>query len=365
MKYFNILIKPASSKCNLRCKYCFYYDVASHRNIKDYGIMSDDTMKKIIDRVFDYFDEETTITFSFQGGEPTVAGISYFEKFIEYVNSRRKEYHIINYAIQTNGYLIDKKWAKLFKDNSFLVGVSLDGFKENHDSVRVDNNLKGTFDRVFKSIELLKKYKVDLNILTVLTNQLSKKAEELFEFYLKNDLKVIQLIPCLEDFDSESQYSLKPENFYKFYDKLFPLWFEKLKKGEYISFNYFDNLITLFMGKMPFQCGSLGFCAMQFVTEASGNVYPCDFYCLDQYCVGNFEKDSITDLLKSDRLKMFLKEEKRMCSLCKSCKFKGICNGQCKRMNQAYFNEDYCALYSFMSKYEKELTYIAQFYQNN
>ena len=119
MKYFNALIKPASSKCNLRCKYCFYYDVAEHRNIKDYGIMGDETMKSIIDKVFDYFNEETTITFSFQGGEPTVAGIDYFEKFITYVNNRKKDFYSINYAIQTNGYLIDEKWVKLFKDNNF------------------------------------------------------------------------------------------------------------------------------------------------------------------------------------------------------------------------------------------------------
>lgn len=361
MKYFNALIKPASSKCNLRCKYCFYYDVAEHRNIKDYGIMGDETMKSIIDKVFDYFNEETTITFSFQGGEPTVAGIDYFEKFITYVNNRKKDFYSINYAIQTNGYLIDEKWVKLFKDNNFLVGVSLDGFKENHDSVRVDNYFKGTFDRVFKSIELLKKYEVDFNILTVLTNSLSKKAKELFNFYLKNDLKVVQLIPCLDEFDNKTEYGLRPENFYQFYDELFPLWFEKLKQGDYYSFNYFDNVITLFMGKMPYQCGLLGFCAMQFVIEANGNVYPCDFYCLDKYCVGNFKENSIDDLLKSDVLKTFLKEEKKMCSLCTKCKFKQICNGNCKRMNEAYFDENYCALQQFMNKYEKELSYIASF----
>lgn len=90
MKYFNALIKPASSRCNLRCKYCFYYDVADHRQIQDYGIMTDKTMKSIIDKVLDYFKEETRISFSFQGGEPTVAGLDYFAGFVSYVRERKK-----------------------------------------------------------------------------------------------------------------------------------------------------------------------------------------------------------------------------------------------------------------------------------
>ncbi len=362
MKYFNALIKPASSKCNLRCKYCFYYDVASHREIKDYGIMNEETTQSIIDKVLGYFNEESMITFSFQGGEPTIAGILYFEKFIDYVNSLKKDYHHINYTIQTNGYNLDDRWAKFFKENNFLVGVSLDGFKENHDEVRLNRHLKGTFDQVFNNVKLLKKYQVPFNILTVLTNCLANKAKELFEFYYQNDFRIIQLIPCLDELDKKSAYGLTPENFFKFYDELFPLWFEKLQKGEYFSFNYFDNLIALFKGELPYQCGALGFCAMQFVTEANGNVYPCDFYCLDKYCVGNFKKDGIDDLINSDVLKTFLNQEKRMCSLCKSCKFKNICNGQCKRMNICYFDENYCALQHFMSKYEKELSYIAQMY---
>lgn len=364
MKYFNALIKPASSRCNLRCKYCFYYDVADHRQIQDYGIMTDKTMKSIIDKVLDYFKEETRISFSFQGGEPTVAGLDYFAGFVSYVRERKKEYHFVSYAIQTNGYLLDDRWASFFKEHDFLVGVSLDGFKEHHDRVRTDKNQQPTFDRVSEAIELLKEHEVDFNILTVLTNDLSQKAKELYDFYRQNNLKIIQLIPCLDGFDRETEYGLTPENFYKFYDELFPLWFEKMKQGEYTSFNYFDNLITLFGGRMPHQCGSLGYCAMQFVIEANGNVYPCDFYCLDEYCVGSFTEDSIDDLISSDALKKFLKEEKRMSPLCDRCRFRNICNGQCKRMNKAYFEQDYCALEKFMSKYEKELSYLARLFSD-
>ena len=101
MKYFSMLIKPASSLCNLRCRYCFYCDVAENREISSYGVMNEETMKILIDKTLDFFHEEVTITFAFQGGEPTVAGLDYFRQFIRRVNLKKKSYHYIQYALQT------------------------------------------------------------------------------------------------------------------------------------------------------------------------------------------------------------------------------------------------------------------------
>lgn len=360
MKYFSTLIKPASSLCNLKCKYCFYTDVGEHRKKFSYGIMSDEVAHSIIDCIFDYFKEETTITFSFQGGEPTLAKIDFFKKFIDYVNKKKQSYHIIQYAIQTNGTLLNEEWYKLFLDNHFLVGISLDGFKENHDDLRKNIDQSDTFTIISKNIQEMKKRKIEFNILTVLTSQLSTQAKRLFEFYKENDLRYIQLIPCLPDFDcKQMNYGLSPKEFYHFYDEFFECWFSELKKGNYISVNYFDNLILLLKGIPPIQCGMLGFCNMQFVIESDGSVYPCDFYCLDQYKVGNVLNDGIKELIRSPNLFQFLHEKKRMSDLCEVCRFKKICNGNCKRMNLCYFDEHYCALQEFMTKHEKDLIRIA------
>lgn len=361
MKYFNALIKPASSNCNMKCKYCFYHDVASNREIYCQEIMKKETSEIIIQKILDYFKENVEITFAFQGGEPTLAGIHYFKDFIDYVKQNKKGYHHIRYSIQTNGILLNDEWIDLFKKHQFLVGISLDGFIKNHDSVRILKNDKPTYDLVMRNIRKIKEKNISMNILTVLTSELSKKPEELFEFYKKNFFQYIQLIPCLPELNkSNSKYSLKPKEFFEFYKQLFLLWMNELKKGNYYSFNYFDNIILLFNRQYPYQCGYLGYCSMQFVIESDGSVYPCDFYCLDSYKIGNILDNSISDLIKSKALYRFFKEEKRISLLCNTCKFKGICNGNCKRQNICYFDDEFCALKEFMTLYEKQLHLIKE-----
>ena len=347
MKYISFLIKPASSLCNLRCRYCFYYDVANNREIKSHNIMQEDTIKALVDKALG-LDDDAQITFAFQGGEPTVAGIEYFKYFTSYVDSHKTS-QTIYYAIQTNTTLIDDSWCELFKKYNFLVGVSLDGFEDLHDFFRKDVNLDGTFDKVMRNIKLLEEYKIDFNILTVLTSKLAKYPKELFSFYLKNKFKYIQLIPCLPGLkENENLYSLKPHEFSDFYKIFFDEWLKELKNGNYISINLFDNLIQLFNGIRPSQCGILGYCLMQFVVEANGDVYPCDFYVLDEYLSGNIKKDSLVEMLKSKNTQKFLNESRRECKECDNCKFKKICNKNCKRLNITYFDDEYCGYKDFL-----------------
>ena len=122
MKNLNLLIKPASSSCNLRCRYCFYYDVADNREVKNYGIMNDDTLENMVKKVFD--DVEYSANFAFQGGEPTMAGIEFFEKFHKFVEKYNTKKIIVNFSLQTNGTLLNKKWLELFKKHNYLIGLS-------------------------------------------------------------------------------------------------------------------------------------------------------------------------------------------------------------------------------------------------
>ena len=116
MKYFSCLIKPASSTCNMSCRYCFYADESKRRCVSNYGIMDMQTAKILINNVFQTFCEDTDITFAFQGGEPTCAGLSFFNQFTKYVSEQKKKNHHIHYALQTNGTLIDDNWIQLLKD---------------------------------------------------------------------------------------------------------------------------------------------------------------------------------------------------------------------------------------------------------
>ncbi len=347
MKSISFLIKPASSLCNLRCRYCFYYDIANHREVPTYGVMEMDTMHALIDKALN-FGNNVQITFAFQGGEPMLAGIDYFTSFCEYVDCHRTK-QVIKYSLQSNGTMIDDVWCKFFKKYNFLIGISLDGYKEIHDYCRKNRMLNGTYSTVYKSIQLLRKHKVPFNILTVLTSQLSKHPEKLFHYYKQNQFSYIQLIPCLPGlYETENGMSLHPKNFASFYITFFRLWLEEYKKGNYISILLFDNIILMFKGMKPQQCGMLGQCAPQFVVEGNGNVYPCDFYVLDKYCCGNINENSILEIVKNVNMKKFLKEERRLCKQCINCEFLKICHKNCKRLNIAYYTESYCGYREFL-----------------
>lgn len=360
VKYFSMLIKPASSLCNLQCKYCFYHDVASHRETYCYDIIDKKTMRSIVEKTVGYFKEPAQISFAFQGGEPTCAGIEVFKEFIQIVNELKQPYHEIHYSIQTNGTLINDEWIRLLKENHFLVGISLDGFKTNHDAIRVDRNQTGTFDKIMETIQLLKDNEIEFNVLTVLTSELSKHAKELYAFYQKHDLSYLQLIPCLDDFQHNSGYSLKPHEFFSFYNDFFDEWFKEVKEGIYRSVTLFDNIIPMFVGIPPQQCGYMGFCSMQYVVEANGDVYPCDFYVLDQYKIGNIKDNTIVELAKSKITQSFIQEEKKKCLECQRCRYVELCKGNCKRMVGVYYDEHYCGLKEFLQTKEQTIVAIAE-----
>lgn len=95
MKQISVLIKPASSLCNLRCSYCFYANISSLREVVSYGKMSEEVMKVMIDNIFVDLEDSDQLTIAFQGGEPTLAGLKYFKSFVEYMNQQEKKLSLI------------------------------------------------------------------------------------------------------------------------------------------------------------------------------------------------------------------------------------------------------------------------------
>lgn len=346
MKQSAYLIKPASSLCNMNCKYCFYSDVSHQRQSYSKGIMNSETIDILIEKALNDADD---ITFAFQGGEPMVAGLGYFEYFVNKVKKLKIKQQV-HYAIQTNGYCLDNEWIDFFKEHHFLVGISLDGYRNIHDSVR-QKGQQPTFDIILNNIKKLKENDISYNILTVVTSQMASHAKEIYEYYKKQNFQYIQFIPCLPELDkSTDQYYLTPKQFYTFYHQLFSLWYNDLKKGQYMSISFFEDLLMIFQGRYPRTCGMLGNCQIQLVVEGDGSVYPCDFYALDQYCLGNIKINTIEELRKSIQGKKFLEENKRYSQLCPQCQFKNICHGQCKRMNIVYFDDKYCGYQEFLKE---------------
>ena len=342
MKQISVLIKPASSLCNLRCSYCFYSDVSENRLVPSTGVMSAETTETLVRRIAEAIDGKGIANIAFQGGEPTVAGLEYFEHF----TSLMDEYPDIevHYGIQTNATLIDEKWAQFLHKHHFLVGVSLDGYQTNMDRFRYDVKKRGVFYQVLRGIDELKKAGVEFNILTVVTSELARHPKALFEFYRDHHFEYIQLIPCLPGLmEDENEMSLTPELYASFYKEFFRYWLEYMRKGGFMSVNLFENVMGMCEGIPPYQCGYLGRCVTQYVIEANGDVYPCDFYCTDEYLLGNIKDLSMEALQDSETAKDFMKSPPPVKKICGDCPFKRICNGACKRQNICFLKDDYCA----------------------
>lgn len=257
MKSMTILIKPASSLCNASCEYCFYEDVSKQRAKKSLGLMQLNTAKQIVDRAVQ--SSFNHVTFAFQGGEPLLAGISFFREFVSYAENNKNSKHF-DYALQTNGLLLEDEFCIFLKQNQFIVGISLDGFEENHDKYRKLRN-ENTFTLLMDKISLLRKYDIDFNVLSVLTKNLARNPEQLFVFYKENDFNFIQLIPCLAGFNKypeDDLISLTPDLFASFYSKFFEMWLKNLKDGSYISENLIDNIINVALRQNTNRCGMFG-----------------------------------------------------------------------------------------------------------
>ena len=349
-KTLTLLIKPASSLCNMKCRYCFYADVSELRETQSYGIMTQDTVDLLVERIIEEIGDDGIVNVAFQGGEPTLAGIEYFKHFINELNKYPEMEK--NYSLQTNGLLIDEEWCKLFKENRFLIGVSLDGYQANMDHYRIDRQGKGVFYRVLQSIDLLRKYEIDFNILTVLTGSLAKHPKGLYEFYKSHGFDFVQLIPCLPDLaDQRNDMSLKPEDYSSFYKDFFELWHRDLMKQQILDVNTFNNLISMSKGMPPYQCGYTGRCAIHNVIEANGDVYPCDFYCLDEYMLGNIKDSSFRELRNSPVALKFLEENICRKEPCKTCRYSKLCNGACRRQNVCFLNDEFCAYQELMKRF--------------
>lgn len=337
MPPLSVLIKPASSSCNMRCKYCFYADVAKHRALKNAGVMQEETQENLIKKAFAYADGY--ITFAFQGGEPTLAGLDYFRRHIELCKKYAKSGVEVYHSLQTNGYVIDEEWAKFFAENRFLVGISLDGPKDVHDGYRKDISGEGTFNRVRNAVNLFNRYHVEYNMLCVVTRQTAQNANKVLNFFINGGFSYLQFIPCLNDFEGDGgDWSLSAEEYGEFLIKSFNKFYACHLKKKFLSIRNFDNYISMLAGYPPESCGMSGVCTAYFVVEGNGNVYPCDFYVLDRYLGGNVNEDSFSKIRESENFRRFVKESLPVDTECKACRWYALCRGGCRRYREPFEN---------------------------
>lgn len=327
-----LLIKPASGSCNLRCEYCFYADEMCNRSEATYGKMSIDTLEIIVRKTLEQVTHSAT--FAFQGGEPTLIGLDFFQKLIEIEKKYNTRGIQIQNSIQTNGILIDSKWAEFLHDNHFLVGLSLDGYPEIHDLNRKFPDGSGSAEKVLETARLLEKYHVDFNILSVVTSQSARRIKRIYQFFKNEGLMWQQYIPCIDGFDSvkgQSDYSLTPERYARFLKELFDCWYQDVKAGRPIYNRTFENWIGMLLRIPPESCNMNGICSRQWVIEADGSVFPCDFYVLDEWKLGNIRENSFDEMSQTQESFDFINRSRSIPDKCKSCRWYPLCRNGCRR----------------------------------
>lgn len=328
----NVLMKPASGMCNMACDYCFYCDEANKRQQESFGFMSEQTLKNVIRKTM--LQAEGTASYAYQGGEPTLRGLSFFEKAVAYQKQYNKKGIRVYNALQTNGYFLDDQWCRFFQENHFLIGVSVDGTKGTHDKYRHDKNGGDTYERVIATTKLLDRYQVDYNILTVVNSEVAENIDKIYRDYEKRGFRYQQYIACLDPYEEErgrKPYALLPEQYGRFLIRLFDLWYEDWKKKREPYIRHLDNYIGMLRGYYPESCEQRGICGIQNVVEADGSVYPCDFYMMDSYRLGNFNQNRLEEIDRAREEIGFIKRSLNVDEKCSKCRYYHICRGGCQR----------------------------------
>ncbi len=333
MRALSLLIKPASSNCNLRCRYCFYADEAVNRALPSTGIMTYETADLLIDEAYGAIDRNGFIGFTFQGGEPTVAGLAFYRHFVEKARSDKPPRVTISFSIQTNGTLLDDEWAEFLRKENFLVGLSIDGFKDAHDLYRVDPSAKGTWNRVLRAKQLLDRHHVEYNALGVVTGRAARSPGLAYNTLKKLGFRYMQFIGCLDPIGHErgcEPYSLKPEAYGTFLCDLFDLWYRDWQNGNYHSVRLFEDYIHILIGDNASTCATCGRCGSYLVVEGDGSLYPCDFFALDEWLIGKLGDKPLAELADSERARSFLQWGTEKPTECAACRYSAVCNGGCK-----------------------------------
>lgn len=260
--------------------------------------------------------------------------LSFYEKLIELEQCYARPGIRIEHSIQTNGTLIDDKWASFFKANGFLVGLSIDGTQENHDTNRVYPQGHGTWKTVENSWKLLAAHKVETNAVCVITGPAARRGQAIYQNLKRLGCRYMQFIPCLDPMEKargNEPYSLSPDRYGQFLKTVFDLWYRDWEQEDYVSVRMFDDFVHILAGRSPGTCSTNGTCGRYLVVEGDGSVYLCDFFVLDEWKMENLSDTPLSTLLASPLSEKFCAHGQGQPTACINCPWLRLCNGGCQR----------------------------------
>jgi len=329
---FHLMAKPAGSRCNLSCSYCFYLSKGELYPGSGFR-MADDVLEAYIRETITAH-RVPEVTFAWQGGEPTVLGLDFFKNALRLQKNYCRPGMVIHNTFQTNGTLLDDRWCDFFRKNRFLVGISIDGPKELHDTCRMDPSGKGSFDRVMRGLSLLKKYHVEFNILCAVSRVNGDHPLKVYRFF-RDALGAgfIQFIPIVERDSVRGEitpWSVGPEQFGRFMTGVFDEWVRYDVARVYVQ--HFDAALANWYGEPPGVCVFSPTCGHAMVIEHTGDIYSCDHFVDRDHWIGNIRTGPLEELVNSPRQLQFGKNKRDgLPGYCRECRFLFACHGECPK----------------------------------
>lgn len=343
---FQVMLKPAGSSCNLNCTYCYYLEKSklysgSRQMRMSIGLLENFT-KQFIEA-----QEVPVVTFTWQGGEPTLMGLDFYRKAIELQKKYAGGKNIEN-AFQTNGTRLDDDWCKFFKDNKILVGISIDGTEKNHDHYRKTVSGGTTFKGVMRGIELLQKHRVEFNTLSVVNDYNVSMAGETYRFLKQIGSVFMQFLPVVERIsDSVDKTELKlvaplhgkagvapwtvsPSDYGKFLITIFDEWVRNDVARHYVQI--FDATLANYVAENPGICVFNQTCGDALAMEHNGDLYSCDHFVYPEYLLGNITETPLAEMVKQQRQFDFgINKRNSLPRYCLQCEVRYACHGECPK----------------------------------
>ena len=353
---FHVLAKPTGAICNLDCKYCFFlskdilYPGSKFR-------MTDDLMEQYVRQLIEAHWRVPEVNIAWQGGEPTLMGLDFFERVVEVAEKYKKPGQRLLHTMQTNGTKLDDEWAAFFKENNFLIGLSVDGPKEIHDTYRVNKGGAGSFDQVMRGWEVLKKHGVDFNILCTVHDANQDYPLEVYRFF-RDDLgaEFMQFIPIIERVDEAmiplanvgwsdrpggerplytqhghlvTNRSVGSEQYGRFLSAIFDEWVRQDVGKVFVQI--FDTTLGAHVGQYSL-CIFAPTCGDALALEHNGDLYSCDHFVEPDYLLGNITETHMIELVASDQQRQFGRDKQEtLPKYCLECEVRFACNGGCPR----------------------------------
>ena len=337
----HVLAKPSGATCNLACSYCFFLDKELlYPNSK--FRMSEETLEAYIRQLIESH-RSNQVTVAWQGGEPTLMGIDFYRKAIQFQEKYRKPGMTFENTMQTNGTLLNDEWCQFFKENDFLIGISIDGPRNLHDAHRVDKGGAPTFDKVMRGLRLLQKHGVEYNVLVTVNRLTADQPKKIYRF-LRDEAGTewIQFIPVIERMNPDglnlvqegqqvSHRSVRPEQFGRFLIQVFDEWVQNDVGKVYVQ--TFEAALRNWM-RLPTSgmCVFEKTCGYGLALEHNGDLYACDHFVEPNYLLGNIKEEHMLQMVGSDEQMRFGQDKyDTLPKYCLECPVLFACNGECPK----------------------------------